>query len=78
MNDDNNNESTKGGSAVPTSQALLLKTLEDMLHDRIAKKKVDTQKCNEISETEKIWTEIETLHWVLSESRSIRRRLEAQ
>ena len=75
---DNNNESTKGGSAVPTSQALLLKTLEDMLHDRIAKKKIETQKFHEIAETEKLWTEIETLHWVLSESRSIRRRLEAQ
>ena len=43
MNDDNNNESTKGESAVPTSQPLLLKTLEDMLHDRIAKKKIETE-----------------------------------
>ena len=49
-----------------------------MLHDIIAKKKVDTRKRHEIAETEKIWTEIETLQWVLSESRSIRRRLEGQ
>jgi hypothetical protein len=45
-----------------------------MLHDIIAKKKVDTRKRHEIAETEKIWTEIETLQWVLLESLSIRRR----
>ena len=53
-----------------------LKTLEDMLHNRIAKKKVETHKYHEIAETEKLWTEIETLHWVLLESLSIRRRLD--
>ena len=37
-----------------------LKTLEDMLHDRIANKKVETHKYHEIAEREKIWTEIET------------------
>ena len=47
-----------------------------MLHNRIAKKKIETRKHNnEIAETEKIWTEIETLQWVLLESRSIRRQL---
>lgn len=49
MND--NNESTK--EAVPTSTPLL-KIIEDRLHDRIAKKKVDTRKRHEIAETEKI------------------------
>ena len=34
-----------------------------MLHDRIAKKKIETLKYHEIAETEKIWTEIETLQW---------------
>jgi hypothetical protein len=63
MND--NNESTK--ETVPTSTPLL-KIIEDMLHDIIAKKKVDTRKRHEIAETEKIWTEIETLQWVLLES----------
>ena len=46
-----------------------------MLHNRIAKKKIETLKYHEIAETEKIWTEIETLQWVLLESRSIRRQL---
>ena len=47
-----------------------------MLHDRIAKRKIETRKHNnEIAETEKIWTEIETLQWVLLESGSIRRQL---
>ena len=69
MND--NNESTKETVPTPTP---LLKIIEDMLHDIIDKKKVNTRKRHEIAETEKIWTEIETLQWVLLESLSIRRR----
>ena len=66
------NEKERAASPAP---APLLKTLEDMLHDRIAKKKIETLKYHEIAETEKIWTEIETLQWVLLESGSIRRQL---
>lgn len=36
-----------------------LKTLEDMLHNRIAKKKVETDKYHEIAETDRIRTEID-------------------
>ena len=71
----NNYSKEREGEDKPAATPLL-KTLEDMLHDRIAKKKVETHKYHEIAETEKIWTEIETLHWVLSESLSIRRRLD--
>jgi hypothetical protein len=39
-----------------------------MLHNRIAKKKVETDKYHERAETDRVWTEIETLQWVLSES----------
>jgi hypothetical protein len=30
-----------------------------MLHNRIAKKKVKTDKCHEIAETDRVWTEID-------------------
>jgi hypothetical protein len=37
--------------------------------------KEEIHKTQNIAETEKIWTEIETLQWVLLESGSIRRQL---
>ena len=70
-------DKTFTGAALPSPQTPLLKALEDMLHNRIAKKKIETHKHHEIAETEKIWTEIETLQWVLSEIRSTRRRQQA-
>jgi hypothetical protein len=63
----------KTPAAASSPQTPYLRTLEDTLHNRISKKKVETQKYHEIAETEKIWTEIETLQWVLSVSGSIRR-----
>jgi hypothetical protein len=49
MND--NNESTKGGSAVPTLTPLL-KAFEDILHNRITQKKDDMHKTQNITDTE--------------------------
>ena len=48
--------------------APLLRTLEDMLYNRIAKKKVEMHKAIARPLTDKLWTEIETLQWALSES----------
>jgi hypothetical protein len=45
-------------AVVPSPQTPLLKILEGMLPDRIAKK-IETRKCHERAETEKIWTEID-------------------
>jgi hypothetical protein len=59
-----------------TRAILLLKTLEDMLHNKIKQKKEGVHKTKNIAENDKISTEIETLHWVLAKSLSIRRRLE--
>jgi hypothetical protein len=78
MNDDNNNNESTKGTVILTvilTPTQLLKTFEDVLHNRIAKKKIETRKHNEIAETEKIWTEIGTLQWVLSKSLNIRRQL---
>jgi hypothetical protein len=46
-----------------------------MLYNRIAKKKVEMHKAITRPLTDKLWTEIETLQLVLSESLSIRRLL---
>jgi hypothetical protein len=51
----------------------LLKTLEDMLYNRIMQKKREMHKATERGVTDKLWTEIEILHWVLSQSINIRR-----
>jgi hypothetical protein len=53
----------------------LLKTLEDILHNRIIQKKEEMHKSQNRSVTDSLWTEIETLQWVLSQSLSVRRRL---
>jgi hypothetical protein len=43
----------------------LLKTFEDMLHNRIAKKKAEIYRTqNGADITDRVWTEIETLQWV--------------
>ena len=51
-----------------------LETLEDMLHNRILEKKHKIHKQQSMVDTEKLWTEIETLRWVLGESLILRRR----
>jgi hypothetical protein len=61
-----------------TRAILLLKTLEDMLHNRIKQKKEEVHKTKNIAENDRISTEIETLHWVLAKSLSIRRLLIGQ
>ena len=45
-----------------------LETLEDMLHNRILQKKQEIHKTQSMVDTERLWTEIETLRWVLAES----------
>jgi hypothetical protein len=73
MND--NNETAKERAASPTPTALP-KIIEDMLHYRITQKKKEIHKTTQsIADTEKLWTQIETLRWVLSQSLSIRRQL---
>ena len=52
-----------------------LKKLEDILHNRILQKKQEIHKTQSMVDTERLWTEIKTLRWVLSQSLSISRRL---
>ena len=62
MNDNNNESSaveedkTQAASSLPST----LKILEDMLHSRFMQKKQEIHKTQNIAETDRIWTEIDT------------------
>ena len=71
----NANESANEKERLASLTTPPLETLEDILHNRILQKKQKIQKTQSIADTDRIWTEIETLRWVLSESLSIRRQL---
>jgi hypothetical protein len=49
-----------------------------MLHNKIKQKKEQVHKTKNIAENDKLSIEIDTLHWVLSQSLSIRRLLKGQ
>ena len=56
----------------------LLKSLEDMLHNKIKHKKEEVHKTKNIAENDKLSIEIDTLHWVLLQCLSIKRLLKGQ
>ncbi len=78
---DNNKSATAIATRKEEKQAAtaisLLKALEDMLHNKIKQKK-EVHKTKNIAENDKLSIEIDTLHWVLSQSISIRRLLKGQ
>jgi hypothetical protein len=46
----------------------LLRLLEDILYNRIKQKKQEMHRTHNRADTDRVWTEIETLQWVLSQS----------
>ena len=64
----NNESAPEEKEAIGRLPSPLLKTLKDMLHNRIEKKKVEMHRTQNRGDTGRVWTEIETLHWVLSQS----------
>lgn len=54
----------------------LLRLLEDILYNRIKQKKREMHKDTERAVTDKLWTEIESLQWVLGQSLNVRRQME--
>ena len=54
----------------------LLRLLEDILYNRIKQKKREMHKAAERAVTDKLWTDIETLQWVLGQSLNVRRQME--
>ena len=76
-----NNKSAPPAAREEEKQAAaisLLKTLEDMLHNKIEQKKEQVHKTKNIAENDKLSIEIDTLHWVLSQCLSIIRLLKGQ
>src|SRR5919206_350874 len=71
-------EDKKSIGAASSPQTSLLKALEDMLHNKIKQKKEQVHKTKNIAENDKLSIEMDTLHWVLSQSISIRKLLRGQ
>jgi hypothetical protein len=67
------NESTSPQS--PTqSTTLLLRSLQEILHNRIIQKKGEIHESHNRVYNDNIWTEIETLQWVLAQILMLLRR----
>lgn len=60
-------EERKKKKGIVLSQPPLLKTLEDMLYNRIKQQKGEMHKSQNTAYRDSLWTEIETLQWVLEE-----------
>ena len=70
--------STAGAASLLPQTQIILKELEDMLHNKIKQKKEELHKTTNIAETDRLSIEIDTHHWVLSQCLSIRRLLKGQ
>ena len=68
----------KGEKEKEATAISLLKILEDMLRNRIKNKQEEVHKTKNIAENDRVCIEIETLHWVIAQSLSVRRLLIGQ
>jgi hypothetical protein len=65
-------------SPSPThSTTLPLISLQEILHNRIIQKKAEMHESHNRAYNERIWTEIETLQWVLAQILTMLRRSQA-
>ena len=58
----------------PSSAPEYLISLQEIIHKRIRQKKGEIHKSHNIAYTNILWAEIETLHWVLAQILTMRRR----
>jgi hypothetical protein len=56
---------------------LPLISLQDIIHNRISQKKGEIHKSHNIAYTNILWAEIETLHWVLAQILTLRRKIQS-
>ena len=49
------------------SSTLLLRSLQEILHNRLIQKKGEIHESHNKAYNDSLWTEIETLHWVLAQ-----------
>jgi hypothetical protein len=62
-------------SPLPTHPTTLtLRSLQEILHNRIIQKKGEIHESHNRAYNERIWTEIETLQWVLAQILTLMRR----
>jgi hypothetical protein len=72
MNDSKKEEEYKKPVRAPSPQTPLLKMVENMLHNIINQKKEGIHKTQNIENTNRIWTGIQTLRWVLAQILTLR------
>jgi hypothetical protein len=63
-------------SSSPAQSTTPLRSLQEILHNRITQKKGEMHKSHNRVYNERIWTEIETLQWVLAQILMLLRRSE--
>ena len=61
-------------SSPPPSTTLSLRSLQEILHNRIIQKREEIHKSHNKAYTDSLWTEIETLQWVLAQILTLMRR----
>jgi hypothetical protein len=72
--------SNEPAPSTPSAQTttLPLRSLQEILHNRIIQKKGEIHESHNRTYNERIWTEIETLQWVLAQILTLRRRIQFQ
>jgi hypothetical protein len=61
------NDSMLLNSKESASSTLLLRSLQEILHNRLIQKKGEIHESHNKAYNDSLWTEIETLHWVLAQ-----------
>ncbi len=68
------NEPSSPSPSAQSPSTLPLISLQEILHNRIIQKKGEIHESHNRAYNERIWTEIETLQWVLAQILSLVRR----
>ena len=71
------NESSSLPSPSAQSPTLPLRSLQEIIHNRIIQKKMEMHPSHNKAYLESLWTEIETLQWVLAEILTLLRQSSA-
>ena len=68
------NESSPSSPSLARSTTSPLTSLQEILHNRIIQKKGEIHESHNRAYNDRLWKEIETLHWVLDQILTLRRR----
>jgi len=70
----NFNESEPSIPSAQSPSIPLLRSLQEILHNRIIQKKGEIHKAQNRAYTDNLWREIETLHWMLAQIITLMKR----